>query len=58
MDRATISQLTTTQLAQLLFVIISEICRRLGIALDPTAVFTIQFPEELYRDLEASPSHD
>ena len=58
MDRATISQLTTTQLAHLLFVIISEICSRLGIAIDHTAVFTFQFPEELYQDLEASQYHD
>ena len=58
MDRATISQLTTTQLAHLLFVLISEICSRLGIAIDHTAVFTFQFPEELYQDLEASQYHD
>ena len=53
MDRAALSRLTTSQLAHLILVIISEICQRLGIDIDHTAVFAFQFPAESYRDLEA-----
>ena len=58
MDQATISQLSTAQLTQLLLAIILELCHRLGIEIDPSAVFSFQFPEEAYRNLDAPPSDD
>ena len=58
MDRAAISRLTTAQLTHLILLIIVEICNRLGIELDHTAIFTFQFPAESYRDLEAHHSDD
>ena len=52
MDRSALQRLSTEQLMHLILVIIHIVCSRLNIAIDPTAVFSFQFPSESYDQID------
>ena len=54
MDRFALQRLSTEQLMHLILVIIHIVCSRLNIVIDPTAVFSFQFPSESYDQIDLS----
>ena len=54
MDPSALQRLRTEQLMQLILVIIHIVCSRLNIFIDPTAVFSFQFPSESYDQIDLS----